>query len=223
MDAMASISERVGDLGDYLREQREAAKLSVRQLSVLAGVSNPYLSQIERGLRKPSAEVLQQLAKGLRISAEALYVRAGILDGEGRPDVELAIGSDPRLTDRQRRALLDIYASFRAENERVVVATAPSAAAAAGSASPAKRTGVTRVAVKRASRKAAAASATPTASVAKKTVAKKAVTKKAAATKAAATKTAVTKTARKRAVRKTAAPVSTVEQTTAAPPPVTEP
>ena len=69
---MASISDRVGDLGGYLREQREHAKLSLRQLAALAGVSNPYLSQIERGLRKPSAEVLQQIAKGLRISAEAL-------------------------------------------------------------------------------------------------------------------------------------------------------
>ncbi|MBL8930110.1 MAG: helix-turn-helix transcriptional regulator [Kineosporiaceae bacterium] len=115
---MASISERVVDLGDYLREQREGAKLSVRQLATLAGVSNPYLSQIERGLRKPSAEVLQQIAKGLRISAEALYVRAGILDSEGRPDVEAAIAADPQLTDRQRRALLDIYSSFVAENHR---------------------------------------------------------------------------------------------------------
>ena len=91
MDVVASISEKVGDLGDYLREQREGARLSVRQLATLAGVSNPYLSQVERGLRKPSAEVLQQIAKGLRISAEVLYIRAGILDSEGRPDVEAAI------------------------------------------------------------------------------------------------------------------------------------
>ncbi len=115
---MASISDKVNDLGDYLREQRQAARLSVRQLARLAGVSNPYLSQIERGLRKPSAEVLQQLAEGLRISAEALYIKAGILDPEGRPDVEAAIAADPGLTDRQRRALLDIYASFKAENLR---------------------------------------------------------------------------------------------------------
>ncbi|HEY6797000.1 MAG TPA: helix-turn-helix transcriptional regulator [Kineosporiaceae bacterium] len=115
---MASISDRVGDLGEYLREQREHARLSVRQLATLAGVSNPYLSQVERGLRKPSAEVLQQIARGLRISAEALYVRAGILDQEGRPDVEVAIHADPELTERQRSVLLDIYASFRAENRR---------------------------------------------------------------------------------------------------------
>lgn len=120
MDVVASISDRVGDLGEYLREQRESARLSVRQLATLAGVSNPYLSQVERGLRKPSAEVLQQIAKGLRISAEALYIRAGILDHEGRPDVEAAVYADPYLNDRQRRVLLDIYASFRAENERAV-------------------------------------------------------------------------------------------------------
>ena len=118
MGLVASISDRVGDLGEYLREQREHARLSVRQLASLAGVSNPYLSQVERGLRKPSAEVLQQIARGLRISAEALYVRAGILDDEGRPDVEAAIQADQDLNERQRRVLLDIYASFRAENRR---------------------------------------------------------------------------------------------------------
>jgi len=118
MDVVASITERVGDVGGYLREQRELARLSVRQLAVLAGVSNPYLSQVERGLRNPSAEVLSQIAKGLRISAGALYVRAGILDQEDRPDVEVAIATDPQLTDRQRRVLLDIYATFRSENER---------------------------------------------------------------------------------------------------------
>jgi transcriptional regulator with XRE-family HTH domain len=115
---VAGISDKGWDLGGYLREQREHARLSVRQLATLAGVSNPYLSQVERGLRKPSAEVLQQIARGLRISAEALYVRAGILDSEGRPDVEAAVNADPDLNDRQRRVLLDIYASFRAENRR---------------------------------------------------------------------------------------------------------
>jgi len=118
MDVVASITERVGDVGGYLREQRELARLSVRQLASLAGVSNPYLSQVERGLRNPSAEVLSQIAKGLRISAGALYVRAGILDQEDRPDVEVAIATDPALTDRQRRVLLDIYATFRSENDR---------------------------------------------------------------------------------------------------------
>jgi len=118
MGVVASISDRVGDLGGYLREQREQAKLSVRQLAALTGVSNPYLSQVERGLRHPSAEVLQQIAKGLRISAEALYVRAGILDEHPRRDLETAIHADTDLTERQKRVLLDIYASFRAENQR---------------------------------------------------------------------------------------------------------
>jgi len=129
MALVASISDRVGDLGGYLREQREHARLSVRQLASLAGVSNPYLSQVERGLRKPSAEVLQQIARGLRISAEALYVRAGILDDEGRPDVEAAVQADPDLNERQRRVLLDIYASFRAENRRTTEQPAPPPAA----------------------------------------------------------------------------------------------
>lgn len=118
MHGVASISERVGDLGSYLREQREHAKLSVRQLAAVTGVSNPYLSQIERGLRRPSAEVLQQIARGLRISAEALYVRAGILEENHRIDVQLAIHADPLLTERQKRVLLDIYATFRSEHAR---------------------------------------------------------------------------------------------------------
>jgi transcriptional regulator with XRE-family HTH domain len=109
------------NLGDYLREQRQSARLSLRQLSELAGVSNPYLSQIERGLKKPSAEILQQLAKGLEVSAESLYVRAGILDerhGDASAshgaalDTRAVIGADPQLTDRQKAALLDIYDSF---------------------------------------------------------------------------------------------------------------
>jgi transcriptional regulator with XRE-family HTH domain len=110
--------DQVTDLGDFLREQREQARLSVRQLAQAAGVSNPYLSQIERGLRKPSAEVLQQIAKGLRISAEVLYVRAGILERAVGLGVEVAIRTDPLLTERQRRVLLEIYASFQAENGR---------------------------------------------------------------------------------------------------------
>ena len=121
---------KVTDLGDYLKEQRQHAKMSLRQLAEQAGVSNPYLSQIERGLRKPSAEVLQQIAKGLRISAEALYVRAGILEERGdRVEVEAAIHADPHLTERQRRVLLDIYDSFRAENERDADTQVASAAA----------------------------------------------------------------------------------------------
>lgn len=103
-----------GGLGEYLKEQRTNAKLSLRQLAEVAGVSNPYLSQIERGLRKPSAEVLNQLAKGLRISAEALYERAGLLESEaGPPSVRAAIHADPHLTERQRRALLEVYEAFR--------------------------------------------------------------------------------------------------------------
>jgi transcriptional regulator with XRE-family HTH domain len=132
MGAVASISDRVGDLGGYLREQREHAKLSVRQLATLAGVSNPYLSQVERGLRRPSAEVLQQIAKGLRISAEALYVRAGILDEAPRQDVEAAVQGDVELTERQKRVLLDIYASFRAENARARVVREAAQARTAG-------------------------------------------------------------------------------------------
>ncbi|PZH13365.1 transcriptional regulator [Streptomyces sp. NTH33] len=114
---MASLN--VGNLGEYLREQRRNAQLSLRQLADAAGVSNPYLSQIERGLRKPSAEVLQQVAKALRISAETLYVRAGILDAErDRDDVETraVILADPSLNERQKQVLLQIYESFRKEN-----------------------------------------------------------------------------------------------------------
>jgi transcriptional regulator with XRE-family HTH domain len=115
------VGRTVESLGDYLHEQRVAAKLSLRQLAEATGVSNPYLSQIERGLRRPSAEVLQQLAKGLRISAETLYVRAGILnldDSEVR-SVELAVLADPALTERQKQSLLDVYHSFRAANHHV--------------------------------------------------------------------------------------------------------
>ncbi|MEU2993744.1 helix-turn-helix transcriptional regulator [Streptomyces griseoincarnatus] len=112
-------SLNVGGLGEYLREQRRNAQLSLRQLADAAGVSNPYLSQIERGLRKPSAEVLQQVAKALRISAETLYVRAGILDAErDRDEVETraVILADPTLNERQKQVLLQIYESFRKEN-----------------------------------------------------------------------------------------------------------
>ena len=109
---------KVGPLGEFLRDQRKHAQLSLRQLADQAGVSNPYLSQIERGLRKPSAEILQQIAKGLRISAEQLYVRAGILDERTESDlaVESALIADTAITERQKRMLLEIYRSFRAEN-----------------------------------------------------------------------------------------------------------
>jgi transcriptional regulator with XRE-family HTH domain len=102
------------DLGDFIRQQREITRLSVRRLAELAEVSNPYLSQIERGLRKPSAEILQQIAKALRISAEQLYVRAGILDADQLEDLAVpdAIQRDPRLTPEQKRSLLTVYESF---------------------------------------------------------------------------------------------------------------
>ena len=106
----------VDSIGEYIRQQREIAKISLRQLAQAAGVSNPYLSQIERGLRRPSAEILQQIAKGLRISAEALYVQAGIL--EDRPadtGVRSAVLADPGLSERQKQILLEIYESFRTE------------------------------------------------------------------------------------------------------------
>jgi len=116
--AKGKVGKTVETLGDYLREQRVSARLSLRQLAEQAGVSNPYLSQIERGLRRPSAEVLQQLAKALRISAEQLYIRAGIVapdEGIGG-SVELAVLSDRALTERQKQTLLDVYASFLALN-----------------------------------------------------------------------------------------------------------
>ena len=107
-------------IGEFIREQREQAQVSLRQLARLAGVSNPYLSQIERGLRKPSAEILQQIAKGLRVSAEALYVQAGILeDRDADTDVQSAIRADVTLSERQKQVLLDIYTSFAQQNESV--------------------------------------------------------------------------------------------------------
>jgi len=121
----------VHDLGEYLREQRQSAQLSLRQLSEAAGISNPYISQIERGLKRPSAEILQALAKALSISAESLFVRAGILDerpdlGEAHVvDVTDAVLADPKLNDRQRAVLLDVYESFVAEPAASKAPTAP--------------------------------------------------------------------------------------------------
>lgn len=106
------------ELGAYIRHQRESAALSLRRLAKIAGVSNPYLSQIERGLRKPSAEILQAIAKALEISSETLYVKAGILDErEVVVDVEAAVAADPHLTGPQRQALLEMYRSFRRLSE----------------------------------------------------------------------------------------------------------
>ncbi|MFC9704242.1 helix-turn-helix domain-containing protein [Streptomyces sp. NPDC056943] len=128
---MASLN--VGNLGEYLREQRRTAQLSLRQLAEAAGVSNPYLSQIERGLRKPSAEVLQQVAKALRISAETLYVRAGILDEKEREELETraVVLADPSINERQKQVLLQIYDSFRKENAAEAAAASAAASAAA--------------------------------------------------------------------------------------------
>lgn len=132
---------QVGPLGEYLRDQRRAARLTLRQLAERAEVSNPYLSQVERGLRQPSAHVLNQIARGLRISAHALYVRAGLLADEllpeehptaagsstaagsptvagpptasGQPAVRIAVEHDPHLLDRHKSLLLDLYETFR--------------------------------------------------------------------------------------------------------------
>jgi transcriptional regulator with XRE-family HTH domain len=118
-------------IGEFIREQREQAEVSMRQLARLAGVSNPYLSQIERGLRKPSADILAQIAKGLRISAEQLYIRAGILEfREGDPELVAAILADDGLGERQKQVLIDIYESFRRENAQLLAnAAAPEIAA----------------------------------------------------------------------------------------------
>ncbi len=111
-----AIEGRLRDLGSFIRDQRRTARLSLRKLSELAGISNPYLSQIERGLRKPSAEILQSIARGLAISAETLYVRAGILEERnGDRDLESDIHRDRNLTERQKQALIEIYQSFLSE------------------------------------------------------------------------------------------------------------
>ncbi len=105
-------------VGEYIRSQRVNARLSLRSVSRVAGVSIPYLSQVERGLRRPSADILQAIAKALRISAETLYVQAGILDDRPAPDVAAAVMADPFITERQKRALLQIYDAFREESAR---------------------------------------------------------------------------------------------------------
>jgi transcriptional regulator with XRE-family HTH domain len=117
---VASSVPAVGSqVGEFIRTQRSAAQVSLRELARTAGVSNPYLSQVERGLRKPSAEILQQLAKGLRISAEQLYMHAGILDERDDSSQEFAtvVMADPSLSERQKSVLMDVYDSFRKENE----------------------------------------------------------------------------------------------------------
>lgn len=116
---MSRQSGPLHELGEFIRQQRENAQQSIRDLAKSAGVSNPYLSQIERGIRKPSAEILQQIARALEVSAETLYVRAGILDGAPptASSVPEAIANDERLTAEQRQSLLSVYRSFVAANE----------------------------------------------------------------------------------------------------------
>ena len=119
---MKELPDRWRELGEFIREQRSSSRLSLRRLSELAGISNPYLSQIERGLRKPSAEILQQIAKALRISAETLYVRAGILEErDADEDLEGEILRDPFLTEDQKQTLIKVYLLMRHENENRVV------------------------------------------------------------------------------------------------------
>jgi len=118
LTSQADPDERLVDLGAFIREQRAIARLSLRKLSELAEISNPYLSQIERGLRKPSAEILQQIAKALRISSETLYVRAGILeDRQGPHDLPAEILRDRYITEDQKQTLIKVYLSFRGEND----------------------------------------------------------------------------------------------------------
>ena|SRR5699024_1083165 len=173
------------NLGEYLREQRVLAKLSLRQLSALAGISNPYLSQIERGVKRPSADILQQIAGGLSISAETLYVQAGLLDpkdavAEAGATTRAAIRNDPALTARQRQSLLEIYESFVGGGEADV--------------EPARPTPRSRATHKEARRDVTAKKATAKKGTATKGTAKKASTAtKAPATKAAASTRSTTK------------------------------
>jgi transcriptional regulator with XRE-family HTH domain len=154
-------NETVKSIGDYIREQREQARISMRQLAQQAGVSNPYLSQIERGLRKPSADILQQIAKGLRISAEALYVQAGIL--EDRPadtGVRSALLADAELSERQKQVLIEIYESFRKENAAAAEAQAAEVAAQAAEVEAAAEAAAAEAAVGQATATATATAAT---------------------------------------------------------------
>lgn len=129
-----ALGQAVEDIGGYIRRQRESAQVSMRQLAKVAGISNPYLSQIERGLRKPSAEILSQIATGLRISAEVLYVRAGFLEQRQGSAVLDSLAGDPDLTDRQKQVLSDIYESFRRENRGAAAPPEPTSPSAASTA-----------------------------------------------------------------------------------------
>ena len=115
---MVKMNTKVKELGEFIRAQRSGEGVSLRKLAKLAGVSNPYLSQVERGLRHPSAEILQAIAKALRVSSQTLYVKAGILEDEPHPDVHTAVLADPTLTEQQKQVLLQVYDSFRVETDR---------------------------------------------------------------------------------------------------------
>src|SRR5579871_5856671 len=177
----------VNSIGDYIREQREQAKISMRQLAQSAGVSNPYLSQIERGLRKPSADILQQIAKGLRISAEALYVQAGIL--EDRPadsGVRSALLADTDLAERQKQVLIEIYESFRKENAAAAEAQAAQTEAETAQAQAAQAEAA-QLATEATAATAETGQATPTEAAASAEAAQAAATAEASATDASAT------------------------------------
>lgn len=133
---MATPKDLPRDIGGFIRDLRHNARISVRQLAEQAGVSNPYLSQIERGLRKPSAEVLQQIASALRVSTPAMYLRAGLLDSEGQQGVLAAIAVDPELTMAQKQSLTQIYETFRGENARQAATADPAPETAEPPAEP---------------------------------------------------------------------------------------
>lgn len=120
---MATPKDLPRDIGTFIRDLRRNARISLRQLAEQAGVSNPYLSQIERGLRKPSAEVLQQIANALRVSTPVMYLRAGLLDAKDGQTVLTAIAADPDLTVAQKQSLCQIYETFRRENARATAET----------------------------------------------------------------------------------------------------
>jgi transcriptional regulator with XRE-family HTH domain len=135
---MRELPDRWQELGEFIREQRGVARLSLRRLSDMAGISNPYLSQIERGLRKPSAEILQQIAKALRISAETLYVRAGILEARADgPGLAEEILRDPTLTEDQKETLIKVYSSFVHQNTGASAGVAPASGSSGSSGSSA--------------------------------------------------------------------------------------
>lgn len=142
------------DIGAFIKDLRENARISLRQLAEQANISNPYLSQIERGLRKPSAEVLAQLAAALRVSTPAMYLKAGLLGSDDHQGVPTAIAADPLLTVAQKQSLTQIYETFVRENARAEEAAAPESAPAEPPVATAKKPTVKK-AVKKAARQQA--------------------------------------------------------------------